>query len=206
MRPLLNDPRSYPHFSCPNCRAATDLEADVDEPTSETWEENNDDEPSPDTSTAEAMNGIISHEGEEGMHETSDTPAGVSSAREENHLQPHLANLPDPFNDPSPGLLNRREARRISPPFVPISHTPAHRQPSNQSQYLRPITPTQPLMGDESTNGNAPHTPPADGFTQDGPMTPTNNAGPFVFDGSAGRVVGRTDVDVMSETGDNHDR
>lgn len=39
-----------------------------------------------------------------------------------------------------------------------------------------------------------------DNFTHDGPMTPTNNAGPFVFDGSAGRVIGRTDVDGISET------
>ena len=31
IRPILNDHKSWPQFLCPNCRAVTDLEADVDD-------------------------------------------------------------------------------------------------------------------------------------------------------------------------------
>ena len=101
-----------------------------------------------------------------------------------------------PAND-APSILNRRNAQRYSPSLTP------DQQPASFGNYLRPITPTAPLTVDDdlaaassgahASNGEngilarllTPTT--TENFVADGPMTPTNSAGPFVFDGSAGR-------------------
>lgn len=101
-----------------------------------------------------------------------------------------------------PSLLHRRTGHRITPPrHVPLPSTDENIAVTNLgardvlNAYLRPITPTQSLFG----NGDHLNrdTIMGDGLTPGselGPMTPTNNAGPFVFDGSAGR-------DTSSNTG-----
>ncbi len=196
---------------CPNCRAVTDLEAEVDDPTDDTWEVANVEGLGPDLTSAGGINGTIPEYDErvidgddEGLsHSTS----RLLSIRDHDQVEPRSATPPGTLNGASTALdlLSRRGARRISPPFAPtqVHPTPPNVAPTqaNQVQYLRPITPTQPLLGDEDLNESSTRTPTmADHFTQDGPMTPTNNAGPFVFDGSAGRVIGRTEVGSMSET------
>ena len=72
------------------------------------------------------------------------------------------------------------------------------RLPSNQTQFLRPITPTEPL--DATVNVDSAHgqTPTMDMLVREGPMTPTNTAGPFVFDGSAGRASGISTNDASA--------
>ena len=103
--------------------------------------------------------------------------------------------------------LGRRNARRISPPqgslgygspFSPSAFGHTSEQNPTLGNLLRPITPTQPVVEDEemASDGESPlehaSTPNASELLiSDGPMTPTNNAGPFVFDGSAGRAAGR---------------
>jgi len=42
-------------------------------------------------------------------------------------------------------------------------------------------------------------TPGAIELLADGPMTPTNNAGPFVFDGSAGRTAGHSAAAAVAQ-------
>lgn len=77
---------------------------------------------------------------------------------------------------------------------------------TRRTANLRPITPIQPNSRDVNV------TPPKDSpparettptgadLASDGPMTPTNNAGPFVFDGSAGRAAGsRIVADMVHE-------
>lgn len=49
------------------------------------------------------------------------------------------------------------------------------RLPDANTQYLRPITPTEPLMGDENAMGVN-----VDILVREGPTTPTNTAGPFL--------------------------
>lgn len=72
------------------------------------------------------------------------------------------------------------------------------RRTSNYGNYLRPITPTEPILQDDVTpNGSPSALATGADLTNDGPMTPTNNAGPFVFDGSAGRAAGRRTVAGM---------
>lgn len=72
------------------------------------------------------------------------------------------------------------------------------RRASNYANYLRPITPTDPVLREDVTpNGSPSALGTGADLTNDGPMTPTNNAGPFVFDGSAGRAAGRRTVAGM---------
>lgn len=108
-------------------------------------------------------------------------------------------------------LLNRRNARRVTPPHHNPLPTTAEEQsmtvPLTQDAYLRPMTPHSfpgdgdffhraASMGDAITPGS-----------ELGPLTPTNNLGPFVFDGSAGRdsvlrptaTTSDTSKDVTSE-------
>ncbi|KAL8944699.1 MAG: hypothetical protein Q9216_000267 [Gyalolechia sp. 2 TL-2023] len=103
-----------------------------------------------------------------------------------------------------PNLLNRRNARGITPPNqLPLPSTAEEQStslPLSQDAFLRPMTPAQAfighgdffsrdaMMGDAITPGS-----------ELGPMTPTNNAGPFVFDGSAGRDTIRRSEGNRSE-------
>lgn len=76
------------------------------------------------------------------------------------------------------------------------------RRTSSYANYLRPITPTEPIIQDDVTPNGSPSALAAGvDLANDGPMTPTNNAGPFVFDGSAGRAAGRRTVaSIVQET------
>lgn len=192
---------------CPNCRAVTDLEADVDDPTDGDWEDNNLEEPGPDLATTGVTNGTISEQNERAIDgvEESQAPATARHlpVRDHTYVTTQPVNTSDYTNgsDTTSGLLSRRGARRISPSFTAAQGHPATHAPSSQAPSLRPIASTQPLLGDEGSNEPSIRTPTqTDPFTHDGPMTPTNNAGPFVFDGSAGRVVGGAEVGSMSET------
>ena len=209
IRPILNDHKTWPQFLCPNCRAVTDLEADVDDPEEEAWEDDLNSGSSPDfnggLNSAHATNGSIPEHDEmsiDGDDEAlSTTTSRVLSIKDDTQPTPSLNTASDPTNgaNASPNLLIRRGARRILPPSQPAGEQSATRSPSGQVQFLRPITPTQPLMGNDDLNESSLRTPMTDMLIHDGPMTPTNNAGPFVFDGSAGRA-GRN----LSENTDNN--
>ncbi|KAI4197279.1 MAG: hypothetical protein LQ350_006006 [Teloschistes chrysophthalmus] len=92
----------------------------------------------------------------------------------------------------APTLLNRRNGRHVTPPrHMPLpsmTEEELANMPLSRDAFLRPATSTQPFLG----NGDFLHREAllGDAITPGselGPMTPTNNAGPFVFDGSAGR-------------------
>lgn len=163
-------------------------------------------ESSPDTTSLMAANGVpIPEQDELAIDGGNDLAYKTSNLtiRNGTNSTPQLARASDPISglNLSSDLLVRRGARRISPPLTPAREHLNSEARSIPVQYLRPITPSQPLLGDEGLNESSLRTPTmTDHFTHDGPMTPTNNAGPFVFDGSAGRVIGRADVDGISET------
>ena len=197
IRPIVNDVKVYPHFMCPNCRAVADLEADVEDLADDGWEDASGEEPGVDLISTtngkvlEQDRPTIDHDDEN----LSESTSRLLSVHDHVPATPHL---PTPSNatngsDSTSGLLSRRGARPMSPPFTAAPDPSSTNGTLAQSQYLRPITPTQPLMTNEDLNESSMRTPTmTNHFTHDGPMTPTNNAGPFVFDGSAGRVVGRT--------------
>ena len=104
-----------------------------------------------------------------------------------------LAHVSSPQN-----IIGRRNASRTQArPANSDSLTPKPNDSSSRtpefSNHLRPITPTESLSQDQNvTLAGLPSGQEAtELLASDGPMTPTNNAGPFVFDGSAGRAAGR---------------
>lgn len=181
IRPILNG-HTWPNFLCPNCRAVADLEADVEE-AEEDWEEDSIEE----ALAASRLEGEASGTG----GSSSEEPDGVRTPRAMEPLS-DLANgnavaLPNNDNDfgtsLSPVATLDDEATQVvpvpsatasAPRAIPIRSTPG---PAGTTAY-------------ELTVGPPVH---------EGPMTPRNDAGPFVFDGGAGattaddgRVVGRT--------------
>ena len=198
IRPILNDHRTWPQFLCPNCRFVTDLEADVDDPDEEWPDDDNDALVQTGTQPAPHTNGITRDGSVNGQRKvdgtrTEDALAEAMerqlSVREDNQLAPMNTASSDPTGQSSAGatrLLDRRGAPPMLSPFPALEPDTTAVSP-NQVQYLRPITPTEPLMGHADINSTSLHTPTTDQLITDGPMTPTNTAGPFVFDGSAGR-------------------
>lgn len=205
IRPILNDHKSWPQFLCPNCRAVTDLEADIEDPEDGNWEDGNGTDSSPEVVPTHGINNMVPEQegvmmamgGEDDRFSTtaddglSNTASRLLAVRDDSHSTPSVTASTDPTNgaNTAPGLLTRRGARRISPPFSHAGDRPASKSTSGAVQFLRPITPTQPLLGTQSLSETALRTPTTDMLIHDGPMTPTNYAGPFVFDGSAGRRV-----------------
>ena len=182
---------------CPNCRAVTDLEADVDDPENDSWEDENCHDLSPDMSAFPSMdpdfdaNGVLPDHDEPGLNGEVN---GLSHATSRVSINNSRHSTPPPASHPGPNgetnatssLLNRRGTRCTSPTITAADEHPIPPVPSTHIQYLRPITPTEPLMGDGVLNDPSIRTPTlTENYTHDGPMTPTNNAGPFVFDGSA---------------------
>lgn len=157
IRPLLNDHKMYPQFMCPNCRAVTDLEADIEE-VSPTWDDEqelDDEEPAAAETQQPQLDGL---------------PVAPPTA--------DAAELADttPANEVS-ATMATMELGDTSIDAALHSSTQPIEVPGTASQHLRASTP-----GEAELDG------------REGPLTPRNDAGPFVFDGSAGRASGRKAV------------
>ena len=198
IRRCLNDEKFWPIFLCPNCRARHDLDADVDDIDVKDWEEVNGGGSSPEISPAQGSQVEQLEETRGNFQQVMDGDEdGLSCATSRNLSiqETNATSSPSPSGDSSSigpnasnaSIISRRGARRISPPFSPTNEQSAGRYVPGTAQYLRPMTPTQPLPGNGPMDESSLRTPNAEFLMQDGPMTPTNNAGPFVFDGSAGR-------------------
>lgn len=186
IRALLNSP-SYPIFICPNCRAAADLEAEVEDP--EEWEQLDSDEgakSNPEgTLLAPATSEAQPRKSRESVRPTRQAtliapqqpplPIPVPVIQSESESDVVMVDVPaQQQQQQAPPvaeitLIDTREPTTSTnasrPPFqhaqsspVPIHHASGHRTPS----------PTGPLIA-----GN-----------NEGPITPRNDAGPWVFDGS----------------------
>lgn len=164
VRSLLTSPQ-YPIFVCPNCRAGADLEADVDDP-AENWEQLDAQESHADDASINAPNGV--HDG------LSNDESAV--AAQDMTIMP--ATTPDvnigPEVDPMELTVN-------IPPPAESAETRGN-LPHAVSEPL-PIRNTASGAGRASDNPSA--TPP--GPNAEGPITPRNDAGPWVFDGRAGQ-------------------
>ena len=204
IRPILNDPKSWPEFLCPNCRARHDLDADVDDLNGEVWEDANGAGTSPEIPPSQHGSGTIPEDDDLDMDGDDEALSQATSTLSVQHgnLPPIKSSSSNPVNgsNASDSLLSRRGARRVSPPFTTATESRSSPGSTQSVQYLRPITP--PPMGtgmDESSM----RTPTTEMLIHDGPMTPTNNAGPFVFDGSAGRAGSRRAVSATAVNGVN---
>jgi hypothetical protein len=182
---------TYPHFQCPNCRAWTDLSAEVDvaEEDMEEWMENAGDSEDPGRAPDNAASG-----------------PGLNVRSEEDTAQIGTAistdnNMPDA--DQETGSIDEGTGELTS------------NQPTSLSALLARRQAAQPASGEVAlVNGidmpnqltlSTTNTTEADRLGADtpdvgevlsgeGPSTPRNNAGPFVFDGSGGGSAGRRAV------------
>ncbi len=206
-----------------------DLEADVDDPDERLWEDLSDDEDKPNGEDLEndILYGVnIEHTRHtKGVEDGSPAPvpskvlsirSKAGSLPAEFASGPSASNIEGPNASPSQfvsNIISRRHVCRRASTHQPCDdESPSRsdettRETSNLVHHIRPITPNPPNLHNvavtppnESPTVRAA-TPTAADLAGDGPMTPTNNAGPFVFDGSAGRAAGsRMAAGMVHET------
>ncbi|KAF4980472.1 hypothetical protein FZEAL_3517 [Fusarium zealandicum] len=168
VRSLLTSPQ-YPIFICPNCRAGADLEADVDE-LAEEWKQLK--------SEAEAE---------------AATPAKVDTDSESDPL-PAVA---------TPGTSTPDRSTRDSDQMdVTVNITPETPQRTENSHTVSEPLPIRNAASGAGRPGQVRdgRTPSPPGLSNgaEGPITPRNNVGPWVFDGSAGRTADATAAEMTS--------
>ncbi|CAG9941996.1 unnamed protein product [Clonostachys rosea f. rosea IK726] len=179
VRSLLTSPQ-YPIFICPNCRAGADLEADVDD--AEDWDQL-------DGNDADAEVEAIKEEAE---------PAAPAEVRNET---PNDGPSP-PQTAPPPPLAEDEASMDIDPAEMTMNMTvveSSENQPNLTHSTSEPVPIANPASGAgrASRDGKTPSPPPAGA---EGPITPRNEAGPWVFDGSgqrnpeAGEAMGSLDA------------
>ncbi|KAI9760098.1 MAG: hypothetical protein M1840_002737 [Geoglossum simile] len=219
---------NWPSFLCPNCRAMTDLDAEVDDPYSfEQWEEEPADEAKIGGEVRPRSNGSANEV--RALGETSrlairnpDTAAsettrpsspgthtgGLRDADHEEALVTMVGGLTLKSDD-EPQERDSGSIRRRSSPGSSLHLVPTHVEStgpafSASGTLPMPIAVTVPRARktrQESTLGAGDPGPAtntassrqdasAEALGPEGPMTPRNDAGPFVFDGSAGRASG----------------
>lgn len=175
---MLQGPNSnYPTFQCPNCRLFSNLEADVDDVDMADWQDNDsadqdkdlqiDQSARPDADQASASNEPSA--GEDGTNDATFVGDG----------QP-TTSLPTSMSNSS--LLSRRQERALSPSdslAPPVQNIPMPTRPTE--------TEMQQQLAQQRTQTESPNAEQI--IAGEGPLTPRNNAGPFVFDGSGSRTA-----------------
>lgn len=208
----------YPSFQCPNCRAYSDLEADVDVDMEE-W-----DKEEVENEEKDAENNQIGEPDHRDNTDSADheTPQASPRRSEENHStngagapdgpETQNANSSTPVAVSQPasnatGLLSRRQDR----PTMTTASSSGHLSPP-VNIIAMPKRPTeaemQDLLTQQRTQVESPNAELI--ISGEGPLTPRNNAGPFVFDGSGSRTGSRRalavpDTRPLNELGDSID-
>jgi hypothetical protein len=158
----------YPIFICPNCRAGADLEADVEEPTEE-WQNMEDFE----------------------VPEQPDVPSTVVHAPvPEAEIE---SPLPSPSDEPAEATVQETDAMDVTVNFSSAA------SPAGSPTAPHATSDPLPIRG----AGRASHlrdsgTPSPPGSGAEGVITPRNNAGPWVFDGRAGRQPADATTEMTS--------
>ncbi len=194
---MLHGPK-WPTFLCPNCRAVSDLEAEIEE-IPEVWEEL----PAPSARTIDAP--IVEAEAEvppasgavgEAVPELPSISIGPTLGPLENggpsapRLSAHQEEVPS-----QNGAVNQ--------PVQPIVNAPAGDVTVNGANGVNGTNGTSSIQGAPAPQ-NGVRNPPvnipgaavelAASAAAEGPLTPRNDIGPFVMDGTAGRVPVRRPV------------
>ncbi|MCJ1288667.1 hypothetical protein MMC34_000195 [Xylographa carneopallida] len=200
-----------------------DLEADVDDPLDE-WHDDEDEDadigvdsqhkplnpasnPNPDGTELPALGNVISLSNRHSDHGAAyqdltsrSRQLSVTNATDEHAAASSPLNQPTPSAGPS--LISRRLASR--PSFGVVNEVPALEDSSMNIDLAanQSTIPQSPPITPRAAGGLRTPTPTA-GEVLDhvGPLTPRNDAGPFVFDGSAGRSAGRRMLNGSEETG-----
>ena len=195
----------WPQFICPNCRAVADLEADVDDPFPDAeWEEVDADDAAEEQATSTQVTNIAStlqvpsierpnstsRAGSLHGHGDSQENTGEDTTGSESELQQAMDHLniasPDP---PAPGPPESHSS--IGPMNIRSGRLTARQE--NSSDGRTTTFDVGSFMRNDRTPSPSGRLPVGVGDIlsgHDGPLTPRNDAGPFVFDGSAGRAAG----------------
>lgn len=168
IRELLTGP-SWPIFTCPNCRAAADLDADVDEP-AEDWQQL-------DSGADEAS---------ESENPFADATPEATREGTQNDAEP-MPTAPAPSESSDPDVDMADATVLLDSHATPAGRTPSANATSSpvgipnasSRPHSGPASPRATRTPSPHGNGNVPH---------EGPLTPRNDAGPWVFDGDAGRA------------------
>lgn len=197
IRALLQGP-NYPIFICPNCRAAADLEAEVEDP--EDWEELNDEMDS---------KGHDNTEESRSKEPRLDPPAQVEAGRASiDRIRSSLERTRASAAERARTSLEK--ARSAVPPMTPAQdEDPPGPSMSTSSDSVDAVASDEGASTPSTTEAfhatsepvpiptatpNARRTPsPGSGGVRtgnghEGPITPRNDAGPWVFDGSGARI------------------
>lgn len=171
----------YPQFQCPNCRAWTDLEADVDiaEDEMNEWMENGGDTDDPLDNDQNERSQVSESAARAGSNDMDIDP--VTSTPEQPQADVAMQGVQSaPI--PASSLLARRAAANTGT-----------QDPQSVNGINMPSRPNQEELETQLTQQQTrTESPNADQIiASEGPLTPRNDAGPFVFDGSGGSGVTR---------------
>lgn len=204
VRDLVHGP-GYPNFLCPNCRFVANLEADV-EPLEE--EEVEGDGEVEGTGGLDSIDAVLRDGGGSGDGEERNPFEDDDEAAQELQHTPRASrNVGDDTDldseDHLTGLLSRTSLHASSsntdnddddehPPAAPSSASSQPVPIAQASSAQRSRTPSSDLLGARSATptSDAQFALAAGMSMGDGPMTPRNDAGPFVLDGSGGSERG----------------
>ncbi|KAK0646065.1 hypothetical protein B0T16DRAFT_458026 [Cercophora newfieldiana] len=183
IRSLLASP-SYPIFQCPNCRAAADLEAEVEDP--EEWEQLDSDEGDRPQEGA-LLSARDSSDNQPSLPPPRKSRESVRSTRQAQAApQPIEADVGDVtmLLDPQPLIVTQPDGASLHSTSTPVpipSSASSQRAISGgamitASDGRRDARTPSPTGAPVALNGH------------EGPITPRNDAGPWVFDGSGVRM------------------
>ncbi|KAK4106324.1 hypothetical protein N658DRAFT_415723 [Parathielavia hyrcaniae] len=186
IRSLLTSP-SYPIFICPNCRAAADLEAEVEDP--EEWEQLESDD-----GAAAPEGALLQPPPADPDNPSGTTPSTPRRSRESVRSARLLAAQSQPAEVPDVNMLDPSAAPQLDmPPQIDGTGTLADPMTTLFSHTTSPPvpipSPAQRILPDGRREARTPSptsAPVTNGH--EGPITPRNDAGPWVFDGSGVRL------------------
>ncbi|ROV87618.1 hypothetical protein VSDG_09616 [Cytospora chrysosperma] len=199
IRSLLSSPH-YPIFICPNCRAAADLEAEVEDP--EDWEALEDeleDAGNPEEARSKeprlesAAPVEVSKSSVERIRTSLERARASAAERARSSLERSRTNLPAATI--SAPTLNEAPEVTMSDPVD--NHAASEHAPSGGASTPSTMGSSRPGHdGSHATseplaiNGRRTPSPSSGGpvNAHEGPITPRNDAGPWVFDGSGARI------------------
>jgi pSer/pThr/pTyr-binding forkhead associated (FHA) protein len=196
IKSLLASP-SYPIFICPNCRAAADLEAEVEDP--EEWEQLDSDEGDRPQEGA-LLNARDSSDNQPSLAPPRKSRESVRSTRQAQVApQPVEADVGDVtmLLDPQPLIVTQPDGASLAesnqsgrPSVSPYSTSTPVPIPSSASSQRAVSGGAMITTADGRRDARTPSPTGAPVVLNghEGPITPRNDAGPWVFDGSGARM------------------
>lgn len=203
IRVIINGPH-WPHFICPNCRSVADLEAELEDPTTNgDWEEVESEDAA--VQLRENAEVDVSATAQRRANETEDSEVNIQVDREESERGTDL-DIAETSDDSDVAQGTDRAAAEMGYMQIRGTPLPSESNPitSNATSApvdiisRKPVGNAIPSSSSRVPQRQTNRTPSPTGLGDslevavgaEGPMTPRNDAGPFIFDGSAGRASG----------------